>query len=87
MSAIFTMVGNTSSPKIFEPLVLLILFLHNKIELMQHLVAGACQHVFEEDCCLNHPHSPIIDGDIRWDSGWFWVVFWVVLGVTQDVPS
>jgi hypothetical protein len=32
---------------------------------------------------LNRPHPPIIDGDIRWDSGWFFIV---VLGVTRGVP-
>ncbi len=52
--------------------------------LTQNLVAGASQHVFEEDCRLNHPHP--LDEDIRWDSGWFWVGFGVVLGVTRDVP-
>ena len=53
---------------------------------MRHLVAGASQNVFEEDCHLNRPHPPIIDGDIRWDSSWLRVGFRVVLGVTRDVP-
>jgi hypothetical protein len=34
--------------KIVEPLVILMLFLNNERELMQHLVAGASQHVVEE---------------------------------------
>jgi hypothetical protein len=36
--------------KIVEPFVLFMLFLNNKRELMQHLVAGASQHVVEEVC-------------------------------------
>jgi hypothetical protein len=36
--------------KIVEPLALFMLFLNNKRELMQHLIAGASQHVVEEVC-------------------------------------
>ncbi len=36
--------------KIVEPFALFILFLNNKRELMQHLVARASQHVVEEVC-------------------------------------
>jgi hypothetical protein len=36
--------------KIVEPLALLMLLLNNERELMQHLVAGASQHVVEEVC-------------------------------------
>ena len=36
--------------KIVEPLALFMLFLNNKRELMQHLVARASQHVVEEVC-------------------------------------
>ncbi len=34
--------------KIVEPLALFMIFLNNKKELMQYLVAGASQHVVEE---------------------------------------
>jgi hypothetical protein len=34
--------------KILEPLALFMLFLNNKRELMQHIVAGSSQHVEEE---------------------------------------
>jgi hypothetical protein len=27
-----------------------------------------------QDWYLKLPHQTIIDGDMRWDSGWFWVV-------------
>ena len=43
-------------------------------------------HVCEEDCCLNRPNLPIIDGDMRLDSGWFWGGFEVVGHLTHDVP-
>ena len=43
-------------------------------------------HVCKEDCCLNRPNQPIIDGDMRWDSGWFWGGFGVVGHLTRDVP-
>jgi hypothetical protein len=46
----FTQYKNTSSPKIVEPLALFMLFLNNERELMQHLYAGASQHVVEEVC-------------------------------------
>ncbi len=36
--------------KIVEPLALFMLFLNNKRELTQHLVARASQHVMEEVC-------------------------------------
>ena len=36
--------------KIVEPLALFMLFLNNERKLMQHLVAGASQHVVEEVC-------------------------------------
>ncbi len=36
--------------KIVEPLALFMLFLNNKRELAQHLIAGASQHVVEEVC-------------------------------------
>jgi hypothetical protein len=36
--------------KIVEPLALFMLFLNNERELMQHLIAGASQHVVEEVC-------------------------------------
>jgi len=35
---------------------------------------------------LEPSQSPIIDGDMRWDSGWFWGGFWVVGHLTRDVP-
>ena len=36
--------------KIVESLALFMLFLNNERELMQHIVAGASQHVVEEVC-------------------------------------
>ncbi len=44
---------------------------------MRQLVAGASQNVFEEDWGLNHPHPPIIDGDILGGTA---VGFGLVLG-------
>jgi hypothetical protein len=29
-----------------------------------------------QDCYLKCPHPTIIDGDMRWDSGWFLAGFW-----------
>ena len=39
-------------------------------------------HVFSDRACaqdgyLKRPHPTIIDGDIRWNSGWFLGGFWV----------
>ena len=43
-------IGSHKLTKIVEPLALFMLFLHNKRELMQRLVARASQHVLEEVC-------------------------------------
>jgi hypothetical protein len=37
-----------------------------------------------QDGYLERPHSTIIDGDMRWDSGWFWGGFGVGGHQTHD---
>ena len=37
-----------------------------------------------QDGYFKRPHPTIIDGDIRSDSGWFWVGFGVVGPLTRD---
>ncbi len=47
----------TASPKMSKS------FVH-----MAHVSSG---RAYAQDEYLKHPHLTIIDGDIRWDSGWF----------------
>ncbi len=50
MCAMFTQYNTHKLTKIVEPLALFMLFLNNKRELMQHIMARASQHVVEEVC-------------------------------------
>ncbi len=36
-----------------------------------HLAHVSSSHACAQDGYLKHPHPTIIDGDMRWDSGWF----------------
>ena len=40
-----------------------------------------------KDGYLKRPHPAIIDGDMRWDSGWFLVGFGVGGHLTRDLPQ
>jgi hypothetical protein len=40
-----------------------------------------------QDGYLKRPHPSIIDGDMRWDSGWFLVGFGVGGHLTCDLPQ
>jgi hypothetical protein len=42
-----------------------------------HMAHVSFNHVCTQDGYLKRPHPTIIDGDMRWDSGWFLGVFWV----------
>ncbi len=51
----------TAAPKMKES------FVH-----MAHVSSG---HACAQDGYLKQPRPAIIDGDMRWDSGWFWGSF------------
>jgi hypothetical protein len=36
-----------------------------------HMAYVSSDHACPQDGYLKHPHPTIIDGDMRWDSGWF----------------
>ncbi len=36
-----------------------------------HKAHVSSNHACAQDGYLKHPHPTIIDGDMRWDSGWF----------------
>jgi hypothetical protein len=36
-----------------------------------HMAHGPSEHACAQDGYLKRPHPTIIDGDMRWDSGWF----------------
>jgi hypothetical protein len=36
-----------------------------------HMAHVSSEHACTQDEYLKHPHPTIIDGDLRWDSGWF----------------
>jgi hypothetical protein len=40
-----------------------------------------------QDGYLKRPHPTIIDGDLRWDTGWFLVGFAVEGHLTRDLPQ
>ena len=39
-----------------------------------HMAHVSSDHACARDGYLKRPHLAIIDGDMRWDSGWFWMV-------------
>ena len=39
-----------------------------------HMACVCSDRPCAQDGYLKHPHPAIIDGDMRWDSGWVWVV-------------
>jgi hypothetical protein len=41
-------------------------------------------HAYAQDGYLKRPHPTIIDGDMRWNSGWFWGGFGVGENWTRD---
>jgi len=41
-------------------------------------------HARAQDGYFKYPHPTIIDGDMRWDSGWFLGGFGVVVHLTRD---
>jgi hypothetical protein len=43
-----------------------------------HVAHVSSNHACAQDGYLAHPHLTIIDGDMRWDIGWFWGGFGVV---------
>jgi hypothetical protein len=42
-----------------------------------HMAHVSSDCAFAQDGYLKRPHLTIIDGDMRWDSGWFWGGFGV----------
>ncbi len=36
-----------------------------------HMAYVSSNHAWAQDGYLKRPHPTIIDGDMRWDSGWF----------------
>ncbi len=41
-----------------------------------HMAYVSSDRAFAQDGYLKHPHPTIIDINMRWDSGWFWGLFW-----------
>jgi hypothetical protein len=41
-----------------------------------HMAHVSSDHACAQDGYLKRPHPNIIDGDMRWDSGWFLGGFW-----------
>ncbi len=41
-----------------------------------HMAHVSSNHACPQDGCLKHPHPTIINGDMRWDSGWFLGGLW-----------
>jgi hypothetical protein len=42
-----------------------------------HVAHMSSYQACAQDCCLKRPYPTIIDGDMRWDSGWFFGGFGV----------
>jgi hypothetical protein len=49
-----------------------------------HMAHVSSDHACAQDGYLKCPHPTIIDGDMRWDSGWFWGGFGVWGHRTRD---
>jgi hypothetical protein len=49
-----------------------------------HMAHVSSDHACAQDGYLKPPHPTIIDGDMRWDSGWFWGGFGVGGHQTRD---
>ncbi len=43
-----------------------------------HMAHVSSDHAFTQDGYLKRPHPAIIDGDMRWDSGWFLAGFGII---------
>ena len=52
-----------------------------------HMARVCSDHPCAQNGYLKHPHPTIIDGDMRWDSGWFLVGFGVGGHLTHDLPQ
>jgi hypothetical protein len=54
-------------------------------KLLAHTADMSSNHACTQDAeYFKRPHQTIIDGDMRSDSGWFLVGFWVVGHLTRD---
>ena len=49
-----------------------------------HMARASSHRAFAQDGYFKRPHPTIIDGDMRWDSGWFLGGFGVVVHLTRD---
>ncbi len=56
-------------------------------EYFVHMTHMSYDRACAQDGYLNCPHPTIIDGDMRWDSGWFLVGFGVGGHLTRDLPQ
>jgi hypothetical protein len=52
-----------------------------------HMAHMSYDRAYAHDGYLKRPHPTIIDGDMRWDSGWFLVGFGVGGHLTRDLPQ
>jgi hypothetical protein len=56
-------------------------------EYFVHMAHMSYDRACAQDGYLKRPHLTIIDGDMRWDSGWFLVGFGVGGHLTRDLPQ
>jgi hypothetical protein len=56
-------------------------------EYFVHMAYMSYDYACAQDGYLKHPHPTIIDGDMRWDSGWFLVCFGVGGHLTRNLPQ
>jgi hypothetical protein len=57
------------------------------IEYFVHMAHMSYDHACTQDGYLKRPHLTIIDGDMRWDSGWLLVGFGVGGHLTRNLPQ